>query len=135
MSQQNVEAFWRAVVARNRRDTDALIDEFHPEVELHPGMAAQLRGRGIVYRGHAGLRDWLRDLDEAFADLPAEFSDVRDLGETVVAIGRVRGHGQDSGAAVEWPLAYIVEFEHGKMTRVRTYLDHDEALEAAGLSE
>jgi ketosteroid isomerase-like protein len=31
--------------------------------------------------------------------------------------------------------AYVVEFKAGKVVRVRAYLDHDEALQAAGLSE
>jgi hypothetical protein len=36
---------------------------------------------------------------------------------------------------VETPGATINDFRHGKISRVRTHLDHGEALRAAGLSE
>ena len=62
-------------------------------------------------------------------------SEVRDLGERVVAIGHLRARGKESGAITESALAWIVEFKSGKVIRVREYLDPKEALEAAGLSE
>ena len=40
-----------------------------------------------------------------------------------------------SGADTETPIAYLLDFKHGKATRVLTYLDPAEALEAAGLAE
>ena len=39
-----------------------------------------------------------------------------------------------SGIETQLPFAYVVQYAHGKAIRVRAYLDHDEALEAAGLS-
>ena len=133
MSQENVEAFKRAVEAANRRDTEALCEELDSEVEWHPAFAALLRGEATVYRGHEGVRDWLRDRDEVFADIYAEFRVIRDLGDRIVAVGRTRGHGRESGVEAESPLAYVVEFKNSKVTHVRAYLDPKEALEAAGL--
>jgi hypothetical protein len=40
-----------------------------------------------------------------------------------------------SGVAVEVNLAIVYEVDGGRVVRMRNYLDHDEALEAAGLSE
>ena len=88
-----------------------------------------------MYRGHQGVREGIRDLEEAFAEIQAEQSEVRDLGERVIAIGHLRGRGKESGALTESALAWIVEFRSGKVIRVREYLDPEEALEAAGLSE
>jgi len=53
MSQENVEAFKRAIEAYNRRDIDALLDEIDPQIEW----------RGALQRGHAGVRQWIRDID------------------------------------------------------------------------
>jgi uncharacterized protein len=135
MSRENVEAFKRATEVGNRRDVEAILEELDPEVEWHPGMPAVLRGETTVYRGHEGVRELWRDLFEAFAEIHVEYAEIRDLGDRVLAIGRFRNRGKGSGAEVESPLAYLVEFKNGKAIRVRTYLDPKEALEAAGLRE
>jgi ketosteroid isomerase-like protein len=135
MSEENVEAFKRAVEASNRRDVEAVLEELDPEVEWHPAMAALLGGKATVFRGHEGVRKMLRELDEAFAEIDMEFSEIRDLGERIVAIGRRRTRGKASGAETETPLCYVIELKNGKAIRIRSYLDPREALEAAGLSE
>jgi ketosteroid isomerase-like protein len=56
------------------------------------------------------------------------------VGDKLVTIGVLRTRGKQSGAATESPLATVVEFKDGKGVRIRTYLDPNEALEAAGLS-
>ena len=43
--------------------------------------------------------------------------------------------GRESGAEVESPIAYVAQYRNGKVIRLDDYLDHQEALEAAGLSE
>jgi hypothetical protein len=58
-----------------------------------------------------------------------------DQGDQVVAIGRLRTRGRASGLVTEAPLGYVTDFRNGIATRIRTYLDPSEALEAAGLSE
>ena len=135
MSQENVEIVRRVSDAYNRRDVGAMLDELHPEVEWHPWLQLQLGGAATVYRGHQGVRKGIRELEEAFSEIQAEQTEIRDLGERVVAIGRLRARGKESGAITESPIAWIVDFKSGKVIRVREYLDPKEALEAAGLSE
>ena len=135
MSQENVDAFKRGVEAFKRRDIEAILEELDPEVEWHPGMAAFLGGEPTVYRGHEGYRELIRDLDEAFAEIDTEYSEIRDLGDRVLAIGRIRTRGKASGAETESPFCYLADLKNGKAIRVRTYLDPIEALEAAGLRE
>jgi ketosteroid isomerase-like protein len=134
MSQENVEAFKRVVEAANRRDAEAALEELDPEVEWHPVLQMVLGGEATVYRGHQGVRDVLRDADEAWAEMHYEFSEIRDLGDRIVAIGRFRARGKESAAEVESPLGYVVEFKNGKAIRMSSYLDPDQALEAVGLS-
>ena len=81
------------------------------------------------------MREGIRDGEEAFSEIQATPSELRDLGERVVAIGRLRARGKESGAITESAIAWIVKFDGGKVIRVREYLDPKEALAAAGLSE
>ena len=133
MSQENVEAFKSAIDAYNRRDVEAVLAVHDPEVEWHAALQDMLGGEASVYRGHQGLRELVRDLDESFSELQIEITQIRDLGERLVAIGHLRGSGKESGAGVESPIGYVLDLAEGKVTRVRSYLDPQEALEVAGL--
>ena len=133
MSQANVEAFKRGVDAYNRGDVEAFLDELDPEVEWRDAIAQMLGGDAAVYQRHQGARECCQDLSDAFADLQSEYSEVRDLGGQTIAIGRVRARGEGSGAEIE--IAANCKFQNGKAIRIRTYLDPNEALEAAGLRE
>jgi ketosteroid isomerase-like protein len=135
MSEENVEAVRRGADAYNRGDIDALLDELDPEIEWHPLLQVLLGGEATVYRGHEGARELYRDLDEAFTEAQAEPSEIRDLGERVVAIGHLRGRGRESGAETQTTIAWFFEFRNGKAVRIHEYIDPKEALEAAGLSE
>ena len=92
-------------------------------------------GQATVCRGHEGIREYLRDLDEGFAVRHIEISEFRDLGKRIVAIGQVRGRGRASGAELDSPISFVAEFRDGKVLRMSDYLDSTEALEAVGLSE
>ena len=135
MSQENVEAFKRAVDAYNRRDIDVFLEEFDPEAEWHSLTQVMFGGEQAVFRGREGIREGVRDIDDALADMQVECVAVRDLGEVIVVDGRVRGRGRVSGAEVDSPINWVVQFRGGRVTQLRDFLDPAEALEAAGLSE
>ena len=135
MSQEDVEAFERGVDAINRGDIEALLEVLDPEVEWQDVFALMLGGETRIYRGHEGVRKLFGDLYESFAETNSNYSEIRDLGDRTVAIGHLRARGIESGAATESPIWTISHWNDGKATRVRTYLDPDAALEAAGLSE
>jgi ketosteroid isomerase-like protein len=100
MSQENVEAFKRGLEAGNRGDVETLLEVLDPEVAWHSALHALLGGEATVYRGHDGVREMLRDLYEA-DEIHIEISEIRDLGDRLVAIGRTRARGEASGADVE----------------------------------
>ena len=135
MSQENVNTFKRAIDAINRNDAEALLSELDPEVEFHSALLIAMGGTQAMYRGHEGVRDWLRDVYETLSEFQLEYSEIRDLGERTVAIGRIRARGTASEAETESPHGAVVDFAHGKGIRISNYLDPKEALEAAGLSE
>jgi ketosteroid isomerase-like protein len=132
MSQENVEAYKRAVEAANRRDLEAMLEDFDPEVEWYPAVV----GMGSeVYRGAEGIRELFGDMGETIPDAFFEVSVIRDLGDRLLCFGRLRAHGMESGAPTEVPFNQLVDFRNGKATVLRTFLDPKEALEAAGLRE
>jgi ketosteroid isomerase-like protein len=135
MSQGNVEAFKRSVEALSRRDFDAALVHYDPEVGWYPGPQAVLAGGKAVYRGHDGIRKLIDDFDGVFDQFEFEFTDYRDLGDRLLAIGELRVRGRASGVETVSLVAYIVDAKDGRAIRVRTYLDPTEALAAAGLSE
>ena len=135
MSQENVEAFKRGLEAGNRGDVETLLEVLDPEVTWHSALHALMGGEATVFRGHDGIREMLRDLYEAFDEIQIEISEIRDLGDRLVAIGRNRARGEASGADVESPIGFVTEFKNGKAISIRNYLDPEEALEAAGRRE
>jgi ketosteroid isomerase-like protein len=135
VSQENVDTFRRAMDAYNRGDTEALLNEVGAGIEWHPLLPVLLGGPATVYRGHVGVVEGVRELDGAFAELRATAHEVRDLGARVLAIGELRGRGKESGATTDSKVVWLVDFENGKVLRVREFADPSEALEAAGLAE
>jgi ketosteroid isomerase-like protein len=96
--------------------------------------APRVAGReATVFRGHDGVREMLRDLNEAFDEIHIEISEIRDLGDGLVAIGRTHVRGKASGAETETPIGFVTEVRNGKTISIRAFLDPNKALEAAGL--
>jgi ketosteroid isomerase-like protein len=126
MSQENVDSFKRGFEAWNKDDFDAWIEQFAPEVEWSALTEA--------FRGHAGARHaW-----ESFKgdmSLTVQFDDIRDLGESVLALGEITGTGRTTGLHLSRELAQLFTFRDGKVVRVCDFPSHAEALEAVGLSE
>ena len=135
MSQQNVESFKRGIEAFNRRDVDALLKELDPEVEWHSALMIPFGGEATVSRGHDGVRELMDEVQEDLAEVHLDYSDTRDLGDRVLGIGRLRTRGKQSGAVTEMDIGTVTDLKNERATRIWTYLDPQEALEAVGLSE
>ena len=134
MSEENVALLRRAVDAYNRRDVPALLEELDPEVQWHPALPGLL-SRGVeVYRGHDGIIRMFRDFSDVLDEIHFEYSDVRDFGERVIAIGQLRTRGKASGAETVASYANVAEVRNGKGIRITGYLDPAEALEAVKLA-
>ncbi len=130
MSRETVEAFKRVIEAYNCRDVEALLDELDNEVEWRPVLPVVLGGDETVYRGHAGVRQLLRDLDEVLVERRMDFAEIRDVGDRLVATGTLRIRGKSSGVPTESPFSCVAEFKNGRAIRIQTYLDRGEALDS-----
>ena len=88
-----------------------------------------------AYHGHAGLRGFLADNQANFEVFRFDLSDVRDLGDRVLAIGTIHIRGRGGGVETDIPVAGVATYRDGKLTRWEDFRERDRALEAAGLSE
>ena len=134
MSQENVDKVRRSLDGWNRGDVDAWLQSAHPEIEWISDVARRVEGSDTVFRGQAGMRRFWDEWHSVW-QLTISLSDIRDLGNTVLAVGQMRARGETSGVDLEQPVAYVFEFDGGLVRRARAYSDLGEALAAAGLSE
>jgi ketosteroid isomerase-like protein len=126
MSQENLEMVRRYEEAWNRDDFDAWIEIYDLGVEWAVLME--------VYRGHAGARQTWESF-KADMQLTIRYDDVRDLGESVLALREIETTGQTTGLNFTTEIAQLFTFRDGKVVNVRDFGSHAEALEAAGLRE
>jgi ketosteroid isomerase-like protein len=133
MSRTNVEVAKRVIDAFNRRDVDAFMELATSDCELFPAFARIVEGGS--YRGREGMETYLGDVRDTWEEVRILGDEFRDLGDRVLVLGRLEGRGRGGGVPVDAPWGMIVEFRDGNVSRIRTYLDHGEALRAAGLSE
>ena len=126
--------------AFNRRDLEVfLLLGNDPEVELH---TARLDGEIAafdlrdVYRGHSGLLEFVERWLEAWEELRVELEEVIDCGDRIMVLMHQHGRGRASGAEVDHEFAQLISLgDNGLAIRVDNFMDHQEALEAVGLSE
>jgi ketosteroid isomerase-like protein len=132
MAPENVQLVESLMAAVGSRDIDALAELTTSDFEWFPVFAARVGGD--VYRGREGIEAFLGEVDETweeFRPLPEEY---RDLGDRVLALGRLRTRGRASGAPGDSPWGGVYDLRDGRVSRIRTFLDHGEALRAAELS-
>ncbi len=138
MSQENVEAVREWVKAINRGDAEALVALADPTVDYLPYLAS-LAGESGAYQGHSGLRQYVRDLAEAWSWYHVEINALHDLGQHVLMEGRLEAKGRSSGLPVKEEMAWLHSFREGsgpgRYTRLRFFPNRTQALEAAGLRE
>jgi len=131
MSQENVEIVKRLKAAFNEKDLDAFAELTTPDFEWTTSMTAV---EGEVFWGREGIETYFERMREAWEDFRGIASDYRDLGQRVLWIGRLDARGLISGVPLSVPLDVLYDLRDGKISRMHSYLDHGEALRAAGLS-
>src|SRR6478672_7845902 len=137
MSQENVEIFRRSDEAFNAGDIDAWLEEFiDPEIEWHSALPGLLTQGGTVYRGHEGVREMLREIAEVLDEMTAEYSEIHEVGDRVVAIGQIHTRGAASGVATDGPIAIPMKLSkppgcRSRRCRRRTWKLSDEPSRAS----
>jgi ketosteroid isomerase-like protein len=80
-------------------------------------------------------RSFFDDLTAATGTGETVVEEMIDAGDRVVQRNRARYQGQSSGIEDEVVFTQIATFRQGKVVMLEYFMDHQEALEAAGLSE
>ena len=130
MSQENVDKTEAYISAYNRRDFDAAVEHFHPEVEwVLPPLQ-----RSDSCRGPEEIKRFWRNLDELFDELRLDPQEFVDGGDRVATRLRYFGRGKGSGAELEAEMYHqVTTFRDGTMVRIEYVTSWEQALEAAGL--
>jgi ketosteroid isomerase-like protein len=130
VSQENVEAVRRSYEAYNAGDLATLRDGLHPDIVMYhlegwpePGPSL---GPDAVMREYEQLREAWRGEDSV------EHGELIEAGDHVLSKDVWRGSGTGPDAVMEF--TSIFTFREGKVITIRRFWDHDEALEAVGLS-
>ena len=132
MSQQNVEIVRRAYEAFADGNLEAVLNVFHPEVDIRPDAAVPDLGR---LRGRDGWLELAGRWYEPWEEYRIEPEEFIDAGDQVVVLTREFGRRKDTGYEVEQRIGTVFTFRDGEAVRVEFFLDQAEALEAAGLTE
>ena len=132
MSEENVERVRTATAAWNRGDLDAFLNGFDPDVVIRPNPTwPESRPR----LGSDAARSFFEDLTEMLGPAETVIEELVDAGDRVVCRFRTRVHGRQSGIQDEFVYSQVRTFRRGKTIMIEFFLDHQEALEAAGLKE
>ena len=134
MVHENVELAHQVLDALAQRDVSGLIDLTDPEVEWHSFFAEVAMGKGGGYRGHDGIRQYVSDLNDAWAIVRGDVDEGIGVGDIALLVGRIHYRGQTSGVETETPAGWMFKFRDGKVLRFRAFREPDRVLEAAGLS-
>lgn len=86
-----------------------------------------------VWGGRAGFVEFIRTWTEQFTGWMIRVERWVDGGDRVVALTRQSARGAHSEVPVDLALGQVHEYQAGELVRIRVYLSHGEALEAAGL--
>ena len=132
MTSRNLNLATEIVDAVARRDVPRLIELTDPDVEWRP-FATGLMEEG-VYRGHDGIRQYVRDLDDAWELLRADVDDGLAIGASVLLVGRLRYRGRGSGVETENTAGWAIKFRDGKLISMRAFRDPEHVIAALASS-
>jgi ketosteroid isomerase-like protein len=133
MSEENMEIARRYLAAYDSGGLDAVAEFWHPDIEWR-AVEGYLDDVGLI-RGPDELRQYYRQWEETFDAGRTEIEELTEAGDEVVALLRGVGRMKGSDAEIDIRYAVVISIRDGKIASGREYSTHQEALEAAGLSE
>jgi ketosteroid isomerase-like protein len=122
-----VRAFAEAVTAG---DVDAAVDVCHPEIEFLSVLAVS----GRRYLGHAGVRDYFKDIASAWAEWRVEVHRIVPGPDGRVAIVMsMHVRGKESGAILSERTDHVWTLRDGKLLRNEPFREPGGALRELGI--
>jgi ketosteroid isomerase-like protein len=124
----NVALVEAALDAYNRRDVPRLCELMTEDVDLQPPVSWLT---GHAYRGHRGIAEWLRDLEESFSLAQIAPLELTDLGDRVLAITRFDVEGHESRVSFGSELGLVLGIEGGRIASWIGFMSHADARASA----
>jgi ketosteroid isomerase-like protein len=132
VSKENVEKARDFIAAYNRRDFDAAVECFDPEIEW----VLPARQSSDSCRGPDEVKRFWEGLDQTFDELRLDPQEFVDAGDQVATRLRHYGRGKRSGIEIDEAMYHqVVTFRAGRMVRIEYFGEWSEALKAAGSSD
>jgi ketosteroid isomerase-like protein len=129
MSQENVEIVRRAVDAWNRRDPGLWRTYATADIEWIPASAGAVEG--TVYRGYDEVDAGWDSVWQTWHEVFFEESEIRDLDQAVLWLGRLKLRGASSQIALDQEFAVHFRLRGGRLASIHAFLSARAALEAA----
>ena len=124
MTTDNLALVEAALDAYNRRDHPRLCELMTEDVDLQPPVSWLT---GHAYRGHQGIAEWLRDLEESFSFAQISPLELTDMGDRVLAITRFEVQGHESRVSFGSELGLVLGIEGGRISSWIGFMSHAEA--------
>ena len=119
-----VKAMFAAFAAR---DVDAVLALADAEIEL-TAVTGEHAGRTDPYRGHAGMRQYFRDVASVWEELRLTPRDFRASGDVILVTGKVSARSRSR--TVTGSTGWIWRVRDGKVTYIRVYASAADATAA-----
>jgi ketosteroid isomerase-like protein len=116
----------RIIDAIAARDLAALRELTGPDVEWRSFFAISAGG---VYRGHEALVDYFRDVEDAFESLRPSVDSMLEVGDLIVAVGRIHFRGSGSGVETDVAAGWLLKFRDGRLRMFHAFPDPEQTLE------
>jgi ketosteroid isomerase-like protein len=133
MTPPTIDLARRALSLLSDGEFEELIGMTDPEVKWH-SFFAEL-GKGGVYTGHEGMREYARDLKDAWDLVRVELDDALEVGDVALLVGRIHYRGKTSGVETKDPAGWSLTFQNGKVVEFRAFRDPERALRDIGASD
>ncbi len=132
VSPENLEIVKRAIDAFSKGDAAAFAALTTPDLEWTSGLGTV---EGEIFRGHKGVSAYFSRLNSVLGEFQFVADEFCDLADAVLVLGRLEGRGRDSEDPVYSPVGIIWDLRGGLIWRLRTYVNHAEALKVVGLAD
>lgn len=136
MSRGNVQLVLAATDAVNRADVDAFVECFDSNVEWEM-VGERFPGMEEIYRGHEGVRRWLKQVLEPWERLHLDVEEISEPSDDRVVVGTLMTtRGGSSGVQTQLRVWQVFHVADGLcIKRTGPYWTRDAAFEAVGLRE
>jgi ketosteroid isomerase-like protein len=132
VSDENVELAHRAFDALGRRDIEGFLAIVDPAIEF---TSLVQESEATVYRGHAGVREFLDGMLTVFSDWRPIVEHVDGFDDSTIVKARVVGTAARSGMPLEQTMWQVAWVRDGLVTGWCWYRTEAEARAALGLSD